>query len=132
MENATKALIMAAGVLVGMMIISLGVYLYFSLSDYVTITQESIENNALAKFNSQFTKYINYNGSAKLFDVTIQDIVTVANIAYENNRDYNLDATAKNNINTLYVNVNVEGVSSFYHNANGTAVTGVDLEQKIN
>ena len=32
MENATKALLIASGVLIGVMILTLGAYLYYSLS----------------------------------------------------------------------------------------------------
>ena len=34
MENASKALIMAASVLLGVMILSVGVYLFYVYSDY--------------------------------------------------------------------------------------------------
>ena len=34
MENATRALFMAVGVLIGILILTLGVYLYNSLSSY--------------------------------------------------------------------------------------------------
>lgn len=57
MENATRALLMAAGVLVGMLIISLAVYLYYSLGGYVADRQEVIDANATAKFNEKFLKY---------------------------------------------------------------------------
>ena len=45
MENATKALLIAAGVLIGIMVISLGVSLYVSLGSYVDSTKEQLELN---------------------------------------------------------------------------------------
>ena len=42
MENATKALMIASGVLIGVMIISLGISLYASLSGYVESSQEDM------------------------------------------------------------------------------------------
>ncbi|MCI8273228.1 MAG: hypothetical protein HFJ55_03995 [Clostridia bacterium] len=125
MENATKALLIAAGVLMGILILSLGVFLYRSLSGYVETVQEDMEENALIKFNNQFLKYVNVpldsngnplkdtNGNIKTdFDITIQDVVTVANIAYENNKDdilsgsinANTDYTERNS----YVTVNIK------------------------
>lgn len=98
MEDAVKALLIAAGVLIGLMIIALGVALFSSLNKYTEETQNRIEENALQKFNEQFTKYINYE------DLTIQDIVTVANIAYENNKNY--DLTAQNGYN-YYVTIKI-------------------------
>lgn len=98
MEDAVKALLIAAGVLICVMIITLGIALFSSLSQYVEDTQNRIEENALQKFNEQFTKYINCE------DLTIQDIVTVANIAYENNKNYNL--TVQNGYN-YYVTIKI-------------------------
>ena len=57
MENATKALLIAAGVLIGMIILSMGVYLFSGISSYMSETQEIIENNAINKFNTQFFNY---------------------------------------------------------------------------
>ena len=59
MENATKALLIAAGVLIGIMVISLGVSLYVSLGSYVDSTKEQLELNEISKFNTQFLKYNN-------------------------------------------------------------------------
>ena len=57
MENATKALLMAAGVLIGIVILSLGVYLYGTIGNYVQMSQEEMNNQALIKFNTQFYNY---------------------------------------------------------------------------
>lgn len=95
MENAVKALLMAAGVLIGILILSLGVTLYSALSSYTEESQRNIEQNALNTFNAQFTGYLRD-------DLTIQDVVTVANIAYENNRNYEVDSLDEN---SYYVQV---------------------------
>ena len=100
MENATKALLIAAGVLIGIMVISLGVSLYASLGSYVDSTKEQLAANELDKFNTQFLKYANIS-------VGIQDVVTVANIAYENNKNLG-DINGEANENNLYVAVNVK------------------------
>ena len=55
MEDATKALLMAAGVLIGLMILSLGVSLFSSMNAYTDIKQQQIEENGLQQFNEQFT-----------------------------------------------------------------------------
>lgn len=111
MENATKALLIAAGVLMGMLILSLGVYLYYSLGSYVSTTQEQMESNALNKFNNQFLKYNNIqmigNTEVEAFEIDFQDVITAANIAYENNTKYNLTSSDANE-NTYYVKVNAQ------------------------
>lgn len=107
MEDAVKALLIAAGIFIGLMIISLGIVLFSSLSQYVDSTQKMIDENALQKFNQQFTKYINCENipnAEPSFTLTIQDIVTVANLAYENNKNYEL--TSQDGYN-YYVTVKI-------------------------
>ena len=109
MENAVKALIISAGVLIGLMIVSLGIALFSSLSSYTENSQKIIEENALQRFNEQFTRFINCENETSIpeFTLTIQDIVTAANIAYENNKNYGLEDADDNN---YYVEVNIVDV----------------------
>ena len=110
MENAVKALYIAAGVLMGVMVLSLGVALFASLQNYVDSSKEQIEFNELTSFNTQFTKYINYANGVKQFDLTIQDVITAAGKAYENNSSYNLDTNEwDESSNSLYVSVYLNG-----------------------
>lgn len=100
MENASQALIMAAGILIGILILTLGSYLYIIFGDYVSNSQAEIAKNSLAQFNDQFLKYNNRT------DLTIQDIVTVKNTALENNykhAEYNTTIRAANN--NIFVDV---------------------------
>ena len=53
MENAVKALLIAAGVLIGVMVLSLGITLFDSLSEYSVDTQKQIDANARQKFNEK-------------------------------------------------------------------------------
>lgn len=81
MENASKALIMAAGVLIGILIISLAVYIFV---DFGTTSAKINEQNAqqkIVQFNSQFTSYIDK-------ELTIYDVVTILGYAQENNKYY--------------------------------------------
>lgn len=81
MENASKALIMAAGVLIGILIISLAVYLFV---DFGSTSAEINAQNAekqINQFNSKFTSYADK-------DLTIYDVITVVNYAKENNKYY--------------------------------------------
>jgi len=104
MENATKAMLIAAGVLIGIMIISLGVALFAELDTYVQSSHEQIRFNEQNSFNAQFTKYIRN-------DLTIQDIVTVANLANQNNINYNATEDERGNQASLYVAVYLEGTA---------------------
>lgn len=110
MENAVKALYIAAGVLMGIMVLSLGVALFASLQSYVDSSKEQIQFNELTSFNTQFTKYINYINGDKQFELTIQDIITAAGRAYENNSSYNPTPSEwDESPNSLYVSVYLNG-----------------------
>lgn len=54
MENAARALTMAAGVLIGIMIISIAVYLFTSLGNTSSEIYSKVEQTKIDKFNSQF------------------------------------------------------------------------------
>ena len=83
MENASKALLMAASVLIGILILSLAVYLFVTFGASSAELHKQTEENQLNQFNSQFTVY---NGT----NVNIYDIITIANIATDNNIYYEL------------------------------------------
>ena len=89
MENASKALLMAASVLIGMIILTMGVYLYTTIGAYVRESQEQIERETINKFNVQFYNYLSEENEIFSF----QEIVTIANVAYENNYKYELPTT---------------------------------------
>lgn len=105
MENATQALLIAAGMLIGIMILSLGVTLFAELSSYVETSHDEIRFNELNSFNTQFLKYQDINEQ-----LTIHDVITVANLANENNSSYNLtDASSRGNQAIFYVAVYLDG-----------------------
>ena len=108
MENAVKALIIAAGVLIGIMILTLGVALYSSLAEYVESVHEETRSKEVQQFNEPYIKYIDA-------ELTIQDVVTAANNARENNLKYNL--TEKDE-STYYVEINLPGNLQLEKNIN--------------
>lgn len=118
MENAVQALLIAAGVLIGVMVLSLGVTLFSSLGEYIGNTQEEIDANAVQKFNEQFTRYIDA-------DLTIQDVVTAANTARESNTKYGLTEQSDTN---YYVTINLTG----YQNLEQTIDDTVKISEILN
>ena len=80
MENATQALIIAGGVLIGIILLSIAAYLGLTMSEYVANTQQQINRNEVNQFNQQF---IGYEG---LTNLTIQDVITAKNLALEENK----------------------------------------------
>ena len=82
MENASKALVMAAGILIGVLIISLAVYLFVDFGTTSAKIHQQTEERQITELNSKFTSYERKN------DLTIYDVVTVAGYACENNKYY--------------------------------------------
>lgn len=82
MENASKALLMAAGVLIGILVLSLAVYLFITFGASAREVNNRIEESKLTQFNAQFNVY---EGRT---DVTIYDIISLGNLAKENNEYY--------------------------------------------
>ena len=88
MENATKALLIGAGVLLGVMILSLAVYLYSSFGGTAQIIQDRIDMGYVNQFNNRFLAFQskNYYGSGEPENAcTVYDIITVVNMANEYN-----------------------------------------------
>lgn len=106
MENASRALIMAAGVLVGVLLLSLAVYLFTIFGNFGSEMTTQMNEKNLSEFNAQFTKYESYqdeNGKWQNL-CRAQDVVTIANLAKENNDQYNYTV---NDMNTGYYYVRV-------------------------
>lgn len=75
MENASKALLISGGVLIGMLVISIGVYLFATYSDAGSSYEQTMQATEIQKFNTNFTKF---EGRT---DITIHEIITLANFA---------------------------------------------------
>lgn len=79
MENATKALLIAGGVLISVIIISTSVFVYKLYSEQTKEYNNTISAVELEKFNSKFDVYVGRK------DIRAQEIVTVVNLAEEYN-----------------------------------------------
>lgn len=119
MENASKALIMAASVLLGVMILSIGAALYNSFSNFGADTTAKIQERQISEFNNNFLKYYgkvtveeNNKTVSETIKVTAHDIISVTNLAKKNNLQYEIEEDKKiaeqkhYNDNTYYIQVN--------------------------
>ena len=100
MENASKALIMAAEVIIGVLVLSLMSYLFVTFSSNSSEIIKQMDENKLTEFNNQYDKY---KGKS---DVTIYDIVSLASLARENNEYYELENSTDSN---YYIKVYLDG-----------------------
>lgn len=106
MENASKALIMAGGVLIGILIISLAVYLFTDFGS--TSAQINAQNSQkqITEFNSKFTSYEGYKDKDGKWKITIYDIITLAGYAKENNQYY--EDTSEEQIKVKIDNIEIQ------------------------
>ena len=103
MENASKALIMAGGVLIGLLLVSLAVFLFADFGSTAAEINARRTQTQIAEFNARFTAYEGNDLSGNRKKWTIYDVVTVLGYAKENN-EYYID-----NLNEYGVTVTLTG-----------------------
>ena len=89
MENASKALLMAAGVLIGILILTLMVTLFLSAREVSSRHDQVKRTEEIEQFNVNFTKYVGK-------DITMHQVITINNFAKKEN----------NKIKKVKVNIN--------------------------
>lgn len=135
MENAAKALLIAGGIAIALIIISLLVYSANKISEIGEINQKEAEVKQLAEFNAEYEAY-----NKKLMYGA--EVLSVINKAEDNNIKYEDDAykiTIKvwdeNNVEQIavynykatsnsYLNKELYKIFVGYHKADGTKVDG--------
>ena len=111
MENASKALIIAGAVLIGILIISMGVLLATTLQKTARTHYTSMSTNEIQKFNSEITKnFIIENGETY---ITAQGIITLKNIL-------NTETYKESNITSNISNIMENKSDAEFLTTNGT------------
>ena len=100
MENATKALLMAGGVLLSLLVIGSLVMLFANLQDYQNKTDASVLETQIAKYNSQYEPY-NKEG------LTLMELKSVYNKIESNNKQYP-EYKITTNIKDIYTDIDKE------------------------
>lgn len=139
MENASKALLIAGGVLITILVITLGVYFSQSMANQVSEIYKQLEEHNRTEFNQ---KFLNFNDRMKKNDagyyeedaITIQDVATLINLAKDANESNELDnvtpPTDPSNDTSLYVTVDLSAYeSSWSELLNGTSYTLAHAER---
>ena len=117
MENASKALIIAGGMLIAIMVASLFVYLFTTYGNYAENMYDKINQRQITEANNEYTKY---EGAS---DNTIYDVVTVANKAKDHNTSLELTAGERG-----YIRVGISGENSNIQELNNEKIN--ELLQK--
>lgn len=124
MENASKALIMAAEILIGVMVISIAVYLFNVLGQYGADTTEQIQESQLQQFNNQFLKYYGNTSTQKAdgkivvepIKCTMQTIVGLANLAKKINESNGFTEPEQYSDNSYYIQIDLQIGTKPYKN----------------
>ena len=116
MENASNALIMAATILIGVLIISAGAFLFNQFGENSKTINERMEQAQKDQINAQFVKFEGVE------TCTAHDIVSIANLAKNSNEYYELEEGSGYN---YYVNVSVMD----YIDNNGSKKTERNFEK---
>ena len=117
MENATKALLIAAAVLIAIILISLGVTIVSSAQDQINQSSTALDSAEIESFNSKFR---NYEGAA----VSGTKVRTLARTVIQNNQGQD-DDSRKVVIRLVDDASDLSKLSA----ASGTAVIDKDTEE---
>ncbi len=106
MSNAVKALLIAATVFLGILLLSALVYMFRAGASVNQQYDEGLSNNQLVLYNSKFELY-------NKEDNTILDLISVINLAYDVNISSNYDDG-----NAVEIKINLGGVNVELPNEN--------------
>ena len=84
MENASKALLIAGGVLIAVLVLSLGVYFARNMAGSASNIYSDLDDSERTEFNQQFLIYVGKD------DLTVADVVTIINLAQDSNASGNV------------------------------------------
>ncbi|MBE5819693.1 MAG: hypothetical protein E7310_02575 [Clostridiales bacterium] len=130
MDNASKALLMAAEILIAILILTLVIYAFVYYRDVAVTYEKSQISQETEKINSQFTKYLGQ-------DVTIQEIVTLVHLAQDYNAkvDDGVESAngKKNKVEIIIDNIRVPSLYGglLYNNVKLTGKTDNELIKYI-
>ena len=92
MENASKALLIAGGVLIAILVISVGAYLFLSASGVSENFDKSMSDSDIEKFNQKFEEFEKIADFENGVYNAISDVVSAVNLANDINRSVEYDA----------------------------------------
>ena len=99
MENASKALLMAGGILIALLVLGALLLMFNQLSDYQRSNTELLNRSQISEFNSQFTQYARN-------DLQGYDLISLINKVVDYNRRTGIYGELDNNIKiTLTINI---------------------------
>ena len=121
MENASKALLMAGGVLIAILIISVLVMTFQKTGNVSKSYDKSVSQEEITKFNVNFTKYLGQ-------DLTIHQAITITNFAQSNGVTV-INPTTTDNIDNSNINEKKYTITINNYDENGY-ITNILISEK--
>ncbi len=118
MENASKAIIMAGGILISLVIISILVILFGSIGDRYKAEDDALLIKQLEEYNRQFVKYDNNKG---LYG---SELLSLANLADDYNK--RLLNSVNEDINSKFYKESEIKITVTIYNITGTELKDND------
>lgn len=88
MENAAKAILIAGGVLIAILLLTLFSYLFRQMGEDTADIYTTLEQSEIAEFNQKFLNYDwKVTGEGKA--LSVQDVATLISLTLEGNNKYN-------------------------------------------
>lgn len=107
MENASKALLMAGGILIALLIIGALVLMFNQIGDYEKGQQSNEKNSQLAQFNLDFERYMDDKG------ITGADIISLINKVNDYNNKANNGGVNNSVDYSIKMSITISGLDSF-------------------
>lgn len=103
MENAAKALLIAGGVLIAILLLTLFSYLYTKMGESTNDIYALMNQSEISEFNQKFLNYSGRGINPNTTPLTVQDVATLINLAQDskNNSDYAADISVNYEGNNL-------------------------------
>lgn len=95
MENAAKALLLAGGFLIAILLLTLFNYVFRNMSDSTSDIYTTLDESQISKFNQQFFNYQGRGITEGTTPLTIQDVATLINLAQDSKENPNFRADIK-------------------------------------
>ena len=105
MENASKALIIAGEVLIGVMVLTLMVYIFSAFGNFSSNMHKNIEESQITQFNQNFFTYENRT------NITAAEIVTIIKFAKQSNDSRELSRNETSS--EFYIRVYIDDIDVF-------------------
>lgn len=123
MENASKALLMAGGMMIAIAVISVALYFYSSARGFANTSEDILSSSQIQSFNRFYTAYEKTN-------IRVVDALNILNRAIEDGLDTDMINSSNSNIKFQDGHYTVTDPQYYLNSASLTL--GYDVEGKVN